>query len=110
MKLLKIVDKVLYNDRLETKENVGVELEDVSAKLRKCLELPIKFRFKLNAIEREIFTESGVPEYCVNIQRAIANQFYLPIKGNNEKYQVRENEVRLQSFSLFTSIIAIALT
>jgi hypothetical protein len=93
VKLLKIVDKVLYNDRLETKVNEEVALEDVGALLKKCLELPIKFRFKLNSIEREIFTEKGVREYCVNVQRAIANQFYLPIKANNEKYQVRENEV-----------------
>ena len=93
VKLLKVVDKVLYNDRLETEMNEEVELEDISAKLRKCLELPIKFRFKLYAIEREIVTEKGVREYCLNVQRAIANQFYLPIKGNNEKYQVRENEV-----------------
>ena len=93
VKLVKIVDKVLYNDRVKTKIGEEQPLDDVQARLKLCLELPIKFQFKLGAVERELITEKGVREYCVNVQRAVANQFYLPIKDNKEKYQIRK-EVR----------------
>jgi hypothetical protein len=93
VKLVKVVDKLLYNDRVETRVGEEKPLEDVNARLQQCLHLPIKFRFKLGFVEKEIITEKGMPEWCVNIQRAIVNHMYLPIQDNNEKYQTRENEV-----------------
>jgi hypothetical protein len=93
VKLVKVVDKLLYNDRVETRVGEEKPLEDVNARLQQCLHLPIKFRFKLGFVEKEIITEKGVSEWCVNIQRAIVNHMYLPIQDNNEKYQTRENEV-----------------
>ena len=49
MTLAKIVDKVLYNDRIETKNVKGKteDLEDVRDKLKECLEKPVKFSFKV---------------------------------------------------------------
>lgn len=94
MKLAKVVDKVLYNDRLETQAGDEQPVDDVTARLKLCLELPCKFKFKNGGVETEMFTEKGVREFCVNIQRAVVNHLYLPIRNNEELYQVRENEVR----------------
>ncbi|XP_028396275.1 vitellogenin-2-like [Dendronephthya gigantea] len=92
--LLKIADKVLYNDRLETIVGRGERLENVKTALVKaCLGSPVKFRFKRNLVEKQIITEHGVPEWCLNIQRAIINQFYLPIRDNVLRYQIRINEI-----------------
>lgn len=47
------------------------------------------------SVEKAITTEDDVQEWCVNIQRAIVNHFYLPIIDNEEKYQTYEDEVRV---------------
>lgn len=94
--MAKVVDKVLYNDRAQTNNGEEEVLEEVNAHFKKCLEKPIKFRFKQAGIEKEIRTETGVREWCVNVQRAIANHLYLPIKNNEQKYQIRRNEVMVE--------------
>lgn len=97
------MDKVLYNDRVETNVGENEPLEDVSTALKPCLESPVKFKFKRGLVEKYIITEKSVPEWCVNIQRAVINQFYLPIRDNPLTYQVRRNEVRLILIMLLRS-------
>ena len=85
----------MYNDRVDTHFEEGQSLDDVKDRLKQCLELPVKFRFKKCGVEKKLIAESIAPEWCVNVQRAVINHLYLPIKNNNEDYQIRLNEVRL---------------
>lgn len=47
VKLHKIVDKALYNDRVETKVGEEEPVEDIREELEKCLKKPVKFSFKV---------------------------------------------------------------
>lgn len=89
-----IKGEILDADRMFHKVKEATLLNEVQDHVKKCLEMPIRFKFKANAVEDEIYTSKEDPEWCLNIKRAIINHFYLPINDNEERYQIRKDEVR----------------